>query len=73
VNNLLSFLAEHGVAISGALLYALLAGISTMPPKGTKWTADTIYDWFYDWTHLLVNQRGQSRKLPLDQTQQPTA
>lgn len=42
---------------SGPVAYVALALAGTMPPKGTKWNAETVYDWFYDAIHVMLNQR----------------
>lgn len=40
------------LAIGG---YAAIALIATMPAKGSKLTWETVYGWFYDCLHLLLN------------------
>jgi hypothetical protein len=60
------FVSDHWEVVSGVALYVSLAAVSTMPPKGTKFSVDVLYDWAYDFSHMLVNQRGQKRVLPLD-------
>ena len=32
--------------------YILIAGVSTMPKPGDKFA---VYQWIYDWAHLLLN------------------
>lgn len=65
----MNWATQHPV-LSAALGYCALAFVGTMPPKGTKWDRDVLYDWAYDFFHVLVNQigqRGQKRNLPLDE------
>lgn len=60
------FVSDHWEVIGGAIAYCALAAVATMPPKGTPITKQVLYDWLYDFSHMLVNQRGQKRNLPLD-------
>lgn len=50
----------------GIAAYLGLGAIATMPPKGTKLTWSVLYDWFFDFTHMILNQRGGGKDRPLD-------
>jgi hypothetical protein len=57
---LFAFIAAHWVAISGASLYTLSAAIGTMQPKRPiDW-----YQWFYDWSHVMINHAPKSVAIP---------
>ena len=43
--------------ILGAAGYVATAAISTMPEKGVEWNAKTVYAWFFDFAHMLLNMR----------------
>jgi hypothetical protein len=42
-------------ALIGAGIYSAVAGVNTMPVPGSEMNAQTLYKWFYDWTHCLIN------------------
>jgi len=56
--HLLNFAVAHWQAIGILSLYALIAAISTMPPPGHK---VSFYEWFYDWTHTLINSPAAAK------------
>jgi hypothetical protein len=43
-------------------IYVALGLVGTMPPKGVKWSAETLYDWFYDFAHVVINFIPASRR-----------
>lgn len=47
---------ESTVIVAGAG-YVASAAISTMPPKDCEWNAKTLYGWFFDFCHMLLNMR----------------
>ena len=49
------FLVDHSTIIALASAYIAIAAVSTMPDKGTTWTAGTVYGWLYDFTHTIAN------------------
>lgn len=61
--HILQFLSDHWQAFAIGFGYALVAAISTMPPPGHP---INLYEWFYDWTHALINSPGAARfKIPV--------
>lgn len=57
----MNFFAQHPV-LDTVLAYFALAFVGTMPPKGSKWDAETFYDWVYDLAHVMVNYVPASRR-----------
>lgn len=43
--------------IIGTSGYVATAAISTMPPKDAQWNWRTVYSWFFDFSHMLLNSR----------------
>lgn len=43
--------------IIAAAGYVATAVISTMPAKDSNWTWQTVYCWFFDFAHMLLNSR----------------
>lgn len=50
--------AKYLPVLIPAVIYIGTALVNTMPPKGSTWTAQTWYDWFFDFSHMLVNSRA---------------
>lgn len=48
--------------------YILIAGVSTMPKPGDKFA---VYQWIYDWAHLLLNSPMAMRIESRFQVSQP--
>lgn len=65
----MDILVQHPMA--ALALYGLLAAVGTMPAKGTKWTVEVFYDWFYDWSHVVVNFIPASKRPPIPNPTQP--
>ncbi len=51
--------------------YLVTAAVGTMPPRGTRWSAGVAYDWFFDWAHVVLNQRVQRPSLSAETPAQP--
>jgi hypothetical protein len=47
-------------------IYLALGFVGTMPPKGTQWTIETLYDWLYDFMHVAINFIPPSRRPAID-------
>jgi hypothetical protein len=56
MNGLWNFIVAHWAPISAAAIYTLVAARATMPPPGTRLDG---YQWFYDFTGVLVNQHSR--------------
>ena len=41
----------------GGTSYVVTAAISTMPAKDAQWNWRTLYGWFFDFAHMLINSR----------------
>lgn len=67
MNHFLDVLYEHRFAVGSGAWYVISALIVTMPVKGEPSNA---YNWFYDFTHLLLNLKPipalQKQAAPLD-------
>lgn len=49
--------AQQTAIIIAASGYVGTAIVSTMPPKDAEWDWRTIYGWFFDCAHMLLNSR----------------
>lgn len=49
--------AMQQTVILGTAGYVATAAVSTMPPKDTEWNRRTLYAWFFDFAHMLLNMR----------------
>jgi len=59
----MNFVVDHPL-LDTVALYVAFGLIGTMPAKGTHWTAETLYDWFYDFAHVVMNFVPPSRRPP---------
>lgn len=44
--------------------YVATAVVNTMPPKDADWNWRTVYGWFFDCAHLLINSRRPTQDPP---------
>lgn len=66
MNHLLDVLYEHRFTVGGVAWYVVSAAIVSMPSKDQF----SVWDWFYDFSHLLLNLKPipalQKQAPPLD-------
>lgn len=64
----MNFFSQHPF-LDGIAAYLALALVGSMPAKGTKWSAEVLYDWAYDFLHVAINLLPPSRRPALDPIQ----
>jgi hypothetical protein len=52
---LIQFIQQNAVAVGLIATYLLVALVNTMPEKNISWTGQTVYGWFYDFVHIIIN------------------
>ena len=52
---MLNIITQHPAAVALVAAYFLIALVNTMPGKGVTWDGQTVYAWFYDFVHVLLN------------------
>ena len=52
---MIQFIQQNLFAVCLVAAYLLVALVNTMPEKNVSWTSQTIYGWFYDFVHLVMN------------------
>lgn len=50
-----------GTALIVGGAYAGIAAVNTMPKPGEKIDVGRIYQWFYDWAHMMLNSPMAAR------------
>ncbi len=52
---MVQFIQQNLFAVGLVGAYLLIALVNTMPEKNVAWTGQTLYGWFYDFVHLVMN------------------
>ena len=52
---MIQFIQQNAVAVGLVVVYLLVALVNTMPEKNVAWTGQTVYGWFYDFVHIVIN------------------
>ena len=52
---MIQFIQQNAIAVGIVAIYLLIALVNTMPEKNVSWTGQTVYGWFYDFVHLVIN------------------
>jgi hypothetical protein len=52
---LIQFIQQNAVSVGLIATYLLVALVNTMPEKNISWTGQTVYGWFYDFVHIVIN------------------